>query len=65
MYKEHFQAIKSLFFNEQILITKSDEGSGIVILSKSGYIQKMGNFLDDKTKFLNKGGVDQHDHMAK
>ena len=32
MHKEQFQAIKSLRCNEQILITKPDKGSGVVIL---------------------------------
>ena len=58
MHKEHFQAIKCLRSNEQILITKPDKGSGVVILSKSDYIKKMGSILHDKTKFLNMGGVD-------
>ena len=65
MHKEHFQAIKSLRSNEQILITKPDKGSGVVILNKNDYIQKMGNILDDKTKFLNIGGVDQHENTVK
>ena len=65
MHKENFQAIKSLRPTEQILITKPDKGSGVVILSKSDYIQKMGNILDDKTKFMNMGSVDQHDNAAK
>ena len=52
MHKDHFQAIKSLRSNEQILITKPDKGSGVVILNKSDYIQKMGYILDDKTKFF-------------
>ena len=65
MHKEHFQAIKSLRSNEQILITKPDKGSGVVILNKSDYIKKMGSILHDKTKFLNMGGVDLHDNTAK
>ena len=56
MHKELFQAIKSLRCNEQILITKPDKGSGVVILNKSDYIKKMGSILEDKTKFLNMGG---------
>ena len=51
--------------NEQILITKPDKGSGVVILNKSDYIKKMGSILDDKTKVLNVGGVDLHDNTAK
>ena len=65
MHKEHFQAIKSLRCNQQILITKPDKGSVVVILSKSDYIKKMSGILDDKTKFLNMGGVDLHDNTAK
>ena len=65
IHKEHFQAIKSLRSNDQIIITKPDKGSGVVILNKSDYIQKMGNIFDDKAKFLNMGSVDQHDNTAK
>ena len=65
MHKEHFQAIKFLRSNKQILITQPDKGSGVVILNKSDYIQKMGYILDDKTKFFNTGSVDQHDNTAK
>ena len=65
MDKEHFQAIKSLQCNEQILITKPDKGSGVVILNKSDYIKMMGGILDNKTKFLNMAGVDLHDNTAK
>jgi len=65
MHKEHFQAIKSLRSNEQILVTKPDKASGVVILNRSDYIKKMGCLLDDKTKLFNMGGVDLHDHTAK
>ena len=65
MHKEHFQAIKSLRCNEQILFTEPDEGSGVVILNKSDYIKKMGSILDDKTKFLDMGGGQLHDNTAK
>ena len=65
MHKEHFQAIKSLRCNEQIVITKPDKESGVVILNKSDYIKKMGSILEDKTKFLNMGVVHLHDNTAK
>ena len=65
IHKKHFQAIKSLRSTEQILITKPGKGCGVVILNKSDYIQKMGNVLDDKTKYLNMGSVDQHVNTAK
>ena len=48
----HFQAIKSLLCNEQILITKPDKGSGVIILNKYDYIKKMGSIRDDKIKLL-------------
>jgi len=65
MHKEHFQAIKSLRCNKQILITKPNRGSGVVILNKSDYIKKMGCIPDDTTTFLNMGGVHVHDNTAK
>jgi len=65
MHKEHFQAIKFLRCNEQIIITNPDKGFGVVIVNKSGYIKKMGYILDDKTKCLNKGGVDVHSNTTK
>ena len=65
MHKEHFQAIKSLRSNEQIPITKPDKRSGVVILNRTDYIQKMGNILDDKTKFINMGCANLHNNTAK
>ena len=65
MDRGQFRAIKSLCCNEQILITKPDKGSGVVILDKSDYIKKMGSIFDDKTKVLNMGGVDLHNNTAK
>ena len=65
MHEEHFHAIKSLHSNDQILIKKPDKGSGVVISNRSDYIQKMGNILNDKTKFLNMGSVNLHDNTAK
>ena len=50
MHKECFQAINSLSCNEQILIINPGKGSGLVMLSKSDYIKKMGSIFDDKTK---------------
>ena len=64
MHKEHFQATKSVRCNEQILITKPDKGSGVVILSKCDYIKKMASILDDKTKLLNMGDVNLHDNTT-
>ena len=57
--------MKSLRCNEEILITKPEKGSGVVILNKSDYIKKMGCIPDDKTKFLNMVGVDLHDNTSR
>ena len=65
MHKEHFHAIKSLCSNEQILIIKPNKASGLAILHRSVYIQKMGNILEDKTKFLHMGSVNLHSNTAK
>ena len=65
MHEDHFQAIKSLRCIQQIHITKPDKGSGVVILKKSDYIKKMCSILEDKTNFLNMGGVHLHDNTAK
>ena len=51
MQNECYQAIKSLRRNEKILITRPDKGSGVVILNKNDYITKMGNILNDASKF--------------
>ena len=51
MQSECYQAIKSLRRNEKILITRPDKGSGVVILNKNDYVTKMGNILNDASKF--------------
>ena len=51
MQSECYQAIKSLRRNEKTLITRPDKGSGVVILNKSNYVTKMGNILNDASKF--------------
>ena len=51
MQNECYQAIKSLRRNEKILITRPDKGSIVVILNKNDYVTKMGNILNDASKF--------------
>ena len=65
MQKEHFQAIKALRSNKQILITKLNKGSGVVILNKNDYISQRDYILDDNAKFSKIGDVNQHDNTAK
>ena len=65
MTKECFQAIESLRMNEEIIITKPDKGSGVVILNKNEYNNKMMTILNDTTKFLDLGQVTSNDNTAK
>ena len=65
MTKECFQAIKSLQTNEEILRTKPGKGSGIVILNKNDYNDKMKTILNDTTKFLDLGPVTNKNNTTK
>ncbi|KAA3681281.1 uncharacterized protein DEA37_0008207, partial [Paragonimus westermani] len=49
--KGHLVAVENLKRNENILISKPDKGSGIVLLIKANYINKIRTILDDQTKF--------------
>ena len=51
MKKEYLQALKSLRSNNDILITKPDKDSGVVVMDKSDYILKMEKILHDTTRF--------------
>ena len=44
-------ALQSLRDDSSIVISKPDEGNGVVIMNKSDYHAKMLHILDDKTKF--------------
>ena len=48
---EHFERLKNLKNNDIIVISKPDEGSGIVLLNRSDYIDKMKVILKNETKF--------------
>jgi len=51
--------------NEDIIITKPDKGSGVVILNKNEYNDKMMTILNDTTKFLDLGPATSNDNIAK
>ena len=59
------QAIKSLRSNKAILITKPDKGSGVVILNKSDYVNKMECILSDISKFKLLGSLREFDKLEK
>ena len=63
MHKERFRAISRLRKSDDIIITKPDKGSGVVLLSKSDYIDKMNEILD-QSKFKRLGPVSCNDNTA-
>ena len=65
IYRECFEAIESLRLNSDIIITKPDNRSGVVILNKTDYLTKMNSILDNFSKFPNSGPVDDNDNTAK
>ena len=62
---DFLSALKSLRSNKNILITKPDKGSGVVILNRSDYINKMNSILLDSSKFKCLGSTDDCDNTAK
>ena len=51
MLKEEFDALKILLKNKDITVRKADKSNKVVILSRSDYVCKMKNILNDKSKF--------------
>ena len=49
---QHMQALKDFLSRDDILITRPDKCSEIVILNKTDYIEKMSAILSDESKFL-------------
>ena len=64
MHKECFSAINSLQKNDDIIVTKPDKGSGVVLLNKSDYVDKMNKIPDDQSKFKRLGPVSSNDNTA-
>ena len=50
MHKEYFRAINSLRKNDDIVITKPDKGSGVILLNKSHYVDKTNKILNRQAK---------------
>ena len=65
MHKECFSTIKSLRSNNNIVITKPDKGSGVVVLNRTDYISKMQSILQDQTKFKMLGPATNTDNTSK
>ena len=64
VHQECFRAINSLRKNDDIIITKPDKGSGVVLLNKSDYVDKMNKILDDQSKLKRLGPVSSDDNTA-
>ena len=58
---ECFQAPNSLHSNKNIIFTKPNKGSGVVIFNKNDYIDKMHLILDDSSKFIELGLASSYD----
>ena len=64
MHKECFRAINWLRKNHDIIITKPDKGSGVVLLNKNDYVDKMNEIFDDQSKFKRLGPFSSNDNTA-
>ena len=64
MHKQCFRAINSLRKNDDIIVTKLDKGSGVVLLNKGDYVDKMNKILDDPSKFERPTSVSSNDNTA-
>ena len=65
MQRECFEAIKSLRLNSNIIISKPDNGFGVVILNKTDLVTKMNSILIECSKFQNIGAVHDNNNTAK
>ena len=48
----HFESAKQLKRNNDVVLTRLDEGAGVVILNRVDYVSKMDAILGDTDKFL-------------
>ena len=59
LLRNHRDAVRSLRDNEQILISKPDKGTGVVVLDRSSYFTRIENeILSDGRKFTKIGQAD-------
>ena len=59
--KQHFETIRDLKKNKDLVITRPDKGNGVVLMSRTDYVKKMKAILSDKTKFVEIGDAKDHD----
>ena len=63
--REQHQALKNLSKNKNIIITIPDKGSGVIILNRVDYVNKMQDILSDTTKFKKASNQDIYDISRK
>ena len=63
--RDHYDALRSLRTNKDIVIVKADKGGTCVILDKSDYVSKMESILSDESKFTKLGPADKFDNTKK
>ena len=64
-YKELLSTFTSLQQNKHLVISKPDKGSGVVLLNRKDYVNKMKIILGDTTKFKLLGPVSTFDRTQK
>ena len=65
MRRECYEAYDSLKSNPDIVLTKADKGSNLVILDRDKYNSKMLDILSDNSKFVKLGPASKLDFTAK
>ena len=63
--KEMVNIINAIKKNNKIVIAKPDKGSGIVLLDKKEYLDKINEILNDSTKFVKLGQTSEFDNLNK
>ena len=63
--KEHVVALRELWTNKNIILTRPDKGNRTVLINKADCISKMMEIIGDKTKFECLGGCDVHDKTGR
>ena len=58
----HFHAIRELKKNRDLVITRPDKGSGVVLLKRSDYLAKMRTILSNEKKFIELGTMEENDN---
>jgi hypothetical protein len=65
MRKEFYHSLRNLKQLDDVVITKPDKGTGVVLLDKTAYIAKMSTILGDTSKFVVMGPIATNDNTVK